>query len=804
MLQDLRFALRMIKGHPWFALAIISTIALGIGINTTVFTLVNAVLFRNPPFPDSDRLFVLSHVNQARNGQNRLGLGYQDYLDYREQAKSLEALEGFSNANGILAEPSVPPDRYRMARVTLGLLATSRTPPALGRMFNEDDMRAEAPAAVIISDRVWRNRYQASTEVIGRHVRLNGRDATIVGVMPPDYGYPVREDIWTPLVPTATERDDRTYRFLTVVGVRASDVTPAGVLSELSAIATRLEANHPTTNAGQTVKVETFVERWNGGEIRLLFLLSIGAVGLVLLAACANVANMLLGRALARNREMSVRTALGASRWQLIRQLLVESVVLSVTGGLVGFLLSYVGVQWFESAVRDSGKPSWVTFTMDFTVYGYFAAVSVLSGIIFGLAPAMRSSRADLTVSMKQGGRGGSARGSRLVGPLVVAQVTVAVVLLSGAGLMVRSFLAKQATNASMNKASILAGRIELPSDRYGSKESRIRFFESAVEHMAAIPGATAAAAMPALPGFGGVFRRVEIEGHPVERADDRPSLPVVPTTPGFVPMMNLSIVHGRNFEAGEGRPGHEVAVVTRQFASRFWPDGSAVGRRLRFNGETAGPWMTVVGIVTDFQQVPDRPGPGEVVLTPFTQEDPTSMLLVIRTTGHAELLSQAMRQATQSLDQDLALGDLRTFETSASREGMGYAVFGALFGVFAAAALLMAAVGLYGVMSQATGRRTREIGIRMALGATPRRVLTNVMRAGVWQLAIGLSLGLGAGFGATQLLQSILYGVNPGDPLVFGLIAGTMAVTGLLACWLPARHASRIAPVRALGAGEN
>lgn len=800
-MQDIRYALRTIAAHPWFSAAIVATLALGIGINTTVFTLSNAVLYKPLPFPHGDRIVSIVSTQPSQN-QQRMNLSYPDFLDLRAQTTAFERLEALGGGGGILSEPDIPSQSVGFARVTAGLLSMTNVPPVLGRTLTADDERPEAPLAIVIGESLWRTRYQEAKDVVGRAVRLDDKPATIIGVMPKGYGFPNNDAVWVALRPEGRNRDQRDNRYLLAIGMLKPGQSIANASRDVNAAAERLAAAYPDTNREIRGNVLTFNDRFSGGKARTVFQLMFVAVGLVLLVACANVANMMLGAALKRHREMAIRTALGATRWRIVRQLLVESVLLSTTGGLIGLGLTVLGVRAFDAAVtpENTGKPSWIVFEVDYRVLLYLAAICVGTGIIFGLAPALRSTRVDLNHTLKDGGRGGSGRSHWLSGALVVVQFTLAVVLLAASGLMMRSFLAGQRVNPSVPGSHVLTARVVLPNSRYPDKAATLRFYEATLPALAAMPGVTHAALMTSAPGLGAGRPRFELDGHPIDTPADRPSAPNVVVSSGYFAVMNLSIVRGRSFEVMDGQEGHEVAIVSRAFAAAYWPNDSPIGKRLRFNGDTTpDPWMTVVGVSDDLVQSSDRADPEPVIFTPYQRSDNGNMTIAVRMNGDAGALTNPLRQLMQAADRDLALSNVGTLESQLSTRLWPYRVFGTLFLVFAAAALLMAAVGLYAVMAEATIRRTREIGIRTALGATPARVLRTVMRRGVAQLTIGLVLGLGAALAATGAMRSLLIGIEPSDPITFVITMLVLAAVGLFACWLPARRAAAVPPVQAL-----
>ena len=803
MFQDFRFALRMIATHRWFSAAVIATLALGIGINTTVFTLVNAVLFKPVPIPGGERIVTIANYNLTKPDE-RSRVSWPDYLEYKKENRSLEGLEALQRDQGIISEPGNPPERFHLARVTPGLYTLLRSPPLLGRGFTIADGQAGAESVVLLGHGVWKNRYAGATDVVGRAVRVNGQPATIIGVMPEGFKFPNNEDFWMPLAATA-ELEKRSNRSLELFALLEPHTSITEASSDLAVIAGRLATEHSETNKDLGALVRTFHETYNDGPIRMIFLMMLGAVGFVLLIACANVANMMLSRALARAREIAVRSAMGATRWQIVRQLLVESVLLSSLGGLVGLGLSSLGVHAFDLATRDVGKPYWVIFTMDWRAFGYFAALSVLSGILFGLVPALRASRVDLSTAMKDGTPGSGSHRGRLTGALVVLQFALTVVLLAGAGMMVRSFFAVQKLNSFVRPQSLFTLRVQLPEakgEHYEQPETRRQFFEQLLPDLRAMPGVTQVAATTHFPGLGANQRDIEIEGrlNPDPKQPSRASFIV--QTPGYLSAIGLPLLTGRGFNETDGDTGKEAVIVSRAFAAKYWPGELADGKRFRFvEKDKPVVWMTVIGVTADMDQNPnDKKSPPLVHIT-YRQEPWGWMGVMVRAESDPTLLAGQIRAAVQKINQDLPLFEVRTLTTAIAKQHWFLSVFGTLFAVFAFTGLLMASVGIYAVVAQTTTRRTREIGIRMALGATAANIIRLVLSRGLIQLIIGLLLGLGGALGATRLIDQagFLIGTSSRDPAVFLAITLLLIAIGLVACWLPARRAARIAPTEAL-----
>lgn len=802
-MNDLRFALRMMAAHRWFSAAVIATLAVGIGLNTTVFTLANAVLFKPLPFQDGERLAVVASANRSQNIP-RMNMSYPDFLDMKVQASSFEQIEASDQRPTVISEPGRPPERFRMARVTAGFFRLIRTEPIMGRGFSPEDDAPGAPRVVLIGYNVWRNRYNLDPKIVGTPVRLDETPATIIGVMAEGFGFPNREEVWIPLIPTEAGRTDRRNRSLLVLGLLKPGLSIETATSDVTAVAARLQSAHQDTNKGVEALAMRFHDRFNGGQVGTMFSLMLGAVFLVLTIVCANVANMMLSRALGRQREMAIRSALGASRWRIVRQLMVESLLLSSIGGALALVIAILGVPAFDRAVANAGKPSWILFEVDYAVLGYLALICVAAAVLFGLVPAIRTARVDLNHGLKEGGRGGSGRVGWMAATLVVLQFSMAVVLLAAAGLMMRSFLAGQNVNPWVPRAQIVTGRVELPASRYPDADARTRFFENARERLARLPGVSAVALASGMPGMGAGRRRFEIDGKVVTTPADRPSAPWVIVSPTYFEVVGLPLVRGRTFNDTEGVTGNEVVMVSRTFAERFWPGEEAVGKRLRFNEEqTPDPWMTVVAVTDALVQSQQEAAAEPVLFVPYRQANPGSLMLALRTSGDGAQLMQPFRTEMQAMDVDLPLFDVNTLETTLDNQRWPYRVFGTIFGIFAICALLLAGLGLYAVMSQATGRRTREIGIRMALGATPGRILTGVMRGGAIQLAVGLVLGIGAALGVTGQMRTLLIGVVPSDPTTLTTTSAVLVTVGLVACWIPARRAALVPPVQALASDD-
>jgi putative ABC transport system permease protein len=797
MAHDLRFALRMILSHRLFSAAVVATLALGIGLNTMVFTLINAVLFKPVPVPGGAQLVSLMSRNLTQRDNNTMRVSYPDFRDYRAQNSSLAALEAASDEEGTLSETGNPPQAYRMEQASSGIFEMLHIQPVLGRGFLPGDDKPGATPVVVIGYGIWQDRYAGSPGVLGRQVRINEKPATIVGVMPKGFKFPSNVDMWTPPVPTA-DLEKRTNRPLALFGMLKPGVGILQANVDMSGIARRLAAGYPD-DKDVGITVETFHERYNGGGIRLVFLMMMGAVGFVLLIACANVANMMLSRAMLRQREMSIRSALGASRWRVVRQLLIESVMLSIFGGVLGLALAWLGVHWFDLSTQDVGKPYWIEFTMNYTVFGYFAALCIFSGLLFGIAPAMRFSRVDVNEVLKDGARtAGRHRGGRLSSLLVVFQFALTLVLLSGAGVFVHSLFVALAANQSVPADQITTARVDFPDEHYKDADARQRFYDQLLPRLKALPGVTHVALTSNLPGLGADSREIEIEHATVNDPAHRPSVSFVVQSPGYFDAINLPILLGHDFNELDGTANHKAAVLTRQCAEHFWPGGSAIGKRFRLYDEKnkPGDWITVVGVSANIVQELQEKSPNPLMFIPLRQEGWNGMALLIRSSNHP---IAAVRATVQTIDQDLPLRDVYTLPQAIQHQQWYLHLFSKIFAGFALIALMMAAVGIYAVLAQATNSRTQEIGVRMALGADARNIVALVMRRGLWQIAAGLGLGLAAGVPAARVMANLPIGVSPSDPLIFVVVASLLAIVGLLACWIPAHRAATLDPVKAI-----
>jgi putative ABC transport system permease protein len=805
-LQDLRFAVRLLVKDRWFTAVAVIALALGIGVNATVFTFVNAVLIRGLPFDDPDRILVVG-TRDARNRDR--GSSYQDFEDWRAATRTFAGLAAYSGQTLNVSDEGRAPERFQGPYLSANAFKLIGQQPLVGRDFRPEDDRPGAAAVVILGNGVWKNRYGSDPSVIGRVIKVNDVPSTVIGVMPEGFKFPSNADLWQPLVqmPRLTEQK-RDARNMEVFGRLADTVTLPQAQSEMDTITAKLARDFPETNKDIKARVMTFNDRANGGPIKLIFLSLMGAVAFVLLIACANVANLLLARSASRAREMSVRVALGATRWRIVRQLLVESVLLSIISGLLGLGLASVGVRLFDAATQGVGKPYWIQFTMDAKVFAFFAVVCLGTGIVFGLAPALHISKTDLNEVLKEGGRSGSSglRARRWTSVLIVAELALTLVLLAGAGLMMRSFLTLYRLDVGVETAHLLTMRLALPNQKYPTPEQRRVFYERLEQRLAGIGGIQAGTIATNIPLGGGSPRLLAIDGHEPAAGEQAQTVTQVTIGTRYFETMGLSLLRGRRFDDLDGTAGYDTAIVNQRFVATHFGREDPIGRRIKLtpDGPAApGPaptWATIVGIAPTIRQRNMQEAlPDPVVYVPLRAQPPTFAILLIRAQRDAASLTSLAREEVRAIDPDLPLFGIQTLDQQLAQARWPFRVFGTMFAIFAAIALALSAVGLYAVTAYSVAQRTQEIGVRMALGAQAPQVWWLILRRSIVQMVIGLGLGIGGALGVGKLLESLLVQTGTRDPATLTSIVALLVVVSLAACFWPARRATRLDPVNAL-----
>lgn len=798
--QDIRDALRTLAHDPAVTWVAVLALALGIGANTTVFAVVSSALSFHMGVDHVERLVAVTP------GEGIRGDLFQTMADLRVLQARVQSIEHwaayrFEQVN--VSDRRMLPERYACVQMTAGGWSLVNRKPALGRGFNAEDERPGAPATLLLSQKVWQNRYGGDPAILGEVVRVDGVERTIIGVMPPGIQFPEDADIWTPLtILDVTGRQNPGD--LLIFGKLANGASLAAARGEIEGIARWLAAQRRVRSSGPVVNVRPFLELIGVYDARAILIAMVFAVTFVLLIVCANVANLLLARAAARSREISIRIAIGAGRACIVRQLLVESVLLALAGGSGGWLVAFAGLRWFDwFTSRAPHRPSWVDFSMNPHVFAYLAAISIGAGILFGLAPALELARTDVNGAIKDGGRGaqaGGIRGRRASGVLVAFQMALCVVLLTGAGLMIHSSVNLYNVPLAVNPANVLTMRIGLPEASYPRREDQNRFFRRLNAGLKSLPGVKAVSLTSNLPLAGWMDFPCDFEGAASSDADHPPEAGQLIVGADYFRILGVPLRRGRSFEPADETAKAPVAIVNESFANRFWPGENPIGKRLRrARAGRPEPWMTVVGLVPDIQQDMRHLLQNEPLIYAPYAGDPRPMFVIAATAVPPAMLVQAFRRQVQSLDKDLPAQDVIPLQDRIEQQRLNVTSFGMLFTVFAAVALVLAVVGLYAVAAHAVSRRTQEIGIRMALGASRMEIFGLVLKQGMRQVALGLAVGLPLASVVSRGLQKALIGVSMVDPATFASVVLLLVVVGALGCAIPSIRAIRVEPLRAL-----
>ena len=813
--QDVRYGARMLLKNPGFTAVVVLTLALGIGANTAIFSVVNAVLLKPLPYPEPGQLVQL---RADWSGKPSTEIGSATFVEVKAQSQSLARIAAYSDGDMTLTGAGSA-ERVVVGAVTAEFFPLLGVQPALGRNFTREEDTPNGPKAAILGHGLWQSRFGGGADVLGRTITLNQQSYTVVGILPARFQYPEPFQLWTPLALGETGAGGGTFAkfgegmmLLKAIARLKPGATLEQAQTELQTIAQRIQPGGPTAapggnprprgeggSRGESVLTLVGLHEQVVGDVKGALLVLLGAVAFLLLIACANVANLLLARAAGRQKEMAVRAALGAGRWRVARQLLTESVLLSVAGGGLGLMMAFWGVralgQWSGASL-----PSMHRIGIDAWVLAFTLGVSVITGLVFGLAPAVQAWRADVNAALKEEGRGDTGgHRNRLRHLLVVSEVALALVLLIGAGLLIKSFSRLLDVNPGFRTEGVLTFQVTLTEGK--SSAQKINFIEQIVERLKALPGVQAAAATDSLPLTD--FSRItpaQIEGRPpidfrkAKPGEVRPtSRPTV--TLDYFNAMGIPVKNGRAFTSQDARPAAGVAIVNEAFEKHHFPGESAVGKRIRLGG----PWLTVVGVVNDVRQ---KGLAGDVKLeayTPVLEDAGEALSFVIRVTGEPANLVSAVRATVAEVEPNQALHNLMTMEQRLANTTTSRRLNTALLGSFASVALLLAVMGIYGVMSYAVTQRRREIGVRMALGAQKSAVLGLFIRGGLRLTLLGVAVGLAGAFALTRYLSSLLYSVKVTDPVTFLGVAVALTGVALLACWLPARRAARVDPMVAL-----
>ncbi len=805
--QDLRYGARTLFKNWGFTLIAVLTLALGIGANTAIFSVINAVLLQPLPFAQPDRLVTVWNDNLKEGGEG-FSVSYPDFNDWRAQQQSFEKLAAFRSRDLTMTGVGEPV-RLRGATTTSDLFPLLGASPRLGRVFSPDEDKAGNHAA-ILGHELWRSRFNADPQVIGRSISINSQSYTIVGVMPQGFTFPLSADPVELWMGAAIDSEggaaltaQRGNHAIEVIGRLKPGVKIAQAQAEMGRITQSL-AQQYNENTDLGALVVPFYDRVVG-DVRTALLLLLSAVACVLLIACANVANLLLARAAARQKEMAVRAALGANRRRVIRQLLTESVLLSFFGGIAGLLIAWWGTDLLLSFV-PSGLPRVVETAIDARVAGFALLLSIVTGIIFGLAPALFSSRFDLVTMLKEEGHGAGkgAQGNRIRNTLIVVQISIAFVLLVCSGLLINSFRRLQQVNPGFDPKNVLTFRISLPVTKYAVNENVESFYQRLISRIEALPGVTGVSAVQVLP-LSGMNSGVgfAVEGEPAD-----PSRPFPYDTsfrvarPGYFRTMGIQMLQGRDFDARDTLRGNQVVIINETLARKRFPNQNPIGRRINpsFAVDDRGiQWREIIGVVRDVHHSSLSEEPDLECYAPHTQAPWHTLTIVARTSNDPKGLIGAVRKEVNALDADLPIFNIRTLEEYLTSSVAQPRFSSLLLSIFAGVALILTAVGLYGVMAYSVAQRTREIGVRMALGAQARDVLKLIVRQGMVLALIGVAIGAMIAFAATRLMKSLLFGVSATDPLTFALIAILLVIVAMMACLIPARRAAKVDPINAL-----
>ena len=795
--HDMRYGLRMLLKRPAFTFVIMLTLALGIGANTAIFSVVNAVLLRPLPYRDAERLVVIAE--KMRDGQP-MGVAYPNFLDFRERAQSFTETAGFRQTPYNLVGVDKPV-RLKGREVSWNFFSILGVKTQLGRTFTADDDKEGAPRTVVLSHATWQTQFGADPSVIGKAISLDGNSYVVIGVLPADFEFFRRDDLFVPLSVSLSQADQErgNHGGLQILARLKDGVSFQQASAEMDGLAAQLGRAYPDTSSGESVLTYRLLDRYTS-NIRVTLWVLLGAVGFVLLIACLNIANLLLVRAAERQKEIAIRLALGAGRWRIVRQLLSESVLLGLLGGLAGLLL---GVWIMDGLLKlaPEGVPRLSQAKLDTTVLLFTLGISLLTGLLFGLLPSWQSARHDLHTTLKEGARSvAGTGGEKLRRGLLVIEVGLSLVLLIGAGLMLRTFYQLTHVDPGFETENILTMYLNLPRNAY-DKQRRWMFYDECLTRVKAIPGVRTAALTSSLPIDGSTWDSIFIDADkPVPPRTELPRASWTPVSANFFQMMGIRLLKGRAFTDGDvdGKP--TVTVINEKMATRLWPGEDPIGKRVKQGWpEDDTPWREVVGVVADVKlNGVDQETPMQAYL-PLAQMPSYTLSLVVRTNGNPLNMADTVERTIHTVDKDLPLFDVRSMDQLMGEAiGQQRLVLVLLLG-FALLALLLAAVGIYGVISYLVSQRTHEFGIRMALGAQTGEILKLVIGQGIKLTLAGVALGLLSAFELTRLMNALLFGVRATDPLTFVAIPILLTAIALLACYIPARRATKIDPMVAL-----
>ncbi len=801
-LQDLRYAARTLVKNPGFAALTIACLALGIGVNSTIFSVVDTIAIRPLPFREPDTLASLHTTHQA-NGIDRGSASFLDVRDWKARAHAFADIATVSGRSLTLSDKDEP-ERFAGATITWNMFPMIGVQPILGRQIREEEDTPGGPRVLLLSHGVWQRRYAGNPSVVGQVITVNGNPHTIIGVMPPKFQFPEQAQLWVPQTPLEYA-NPRSARNLSVMARLKPGVSLAEARRDVASMAEQL-AREERDDQGWGASAASLRDDMVPPNIRLVVFTMMGAVSIVLLIACANVANLLLSRATVRQREIAVRSALGAGRGRIVRQLLTESLLIALAAAPLGVAIAYIGLQWLTASIPPQNQaPYYIDWSMNPRIVVYTGAIAALTGLVFGLAPALQAAKTNLQESLKDGGRGsaGGAR-NRLRSALVVAEIGLSLVLLVGAALFIRSFLNLEDSRAGLDAAPLMTLRFYMSGDQYEPPDAMIRRVDDIVRRVEALPGIVSAMASNMVPLSGGGSGGPVVPEGVAVAAGQEPNVSWYAVTPHLLKTLNVPLVAGRDFTDAEGQGRSGVAIVNGVFAKRLWPNrNDVIGQRFQLLGDKQNQWIAVIGVVGDFRLFSVRDGkPSPYAFLSYPYEPTRNTGLTLRVAGGSPAsITSAVRQEIRKSDPTLPLFNIQTGEAARLNTFWQYRLFGWMFSIFGAVALVLASIGVYGVLSYAVSQRTQEIGVRMALGASRRSVFALIVSDGARLAGAGILVGMAGAFAITRVVKSLLYNVTATDPLSFVATATFLALIAILASYLPARRATAVDPMIALRA---
>ena len=816
LVQDLRYGARMLLKTPAITFIVILALALGIGANTAIFSVLNAVVLRPLPFDHPDELLFL---NERSPVLDEMSISYPNFTDWRNQNHVFEKI-GVYNRNSYNLTGLGEAERILTAQCSADLLSALHVTPLAGRLFTNDEDKPGAAPVVVLSYPLWQRRFGGQQSILNQSITLNGKGYTVIGIMPPEYAFPSRVEMWVPVGPLSDNpnwQQRGNHPGLYGVGRLKPGVTQAQAQADMNTVAANLNQQFPDTNANNGIRIRTMMEVLVGDTVKQTLWILFGAVAFVLLIACANIANLLLARATGRRKEMAIRAAMGAGRWRIARQLLTESLLLAFIGGGLGLIIARFAIKLILF-ISPTAIPRAREIGLDWRVLGFTLGVSVLTGILFGLVPALQAGEVDVHETLKEAGRGTSAR-HWLRSSLVIVEVATTMVLLIGAGLMIRSFYRLGNVNPGFSYQNLTSFTVALPQKKYSTEEQRSTFFNRLVENIRTLPGVQSAGVASGLPlGNNGWQTSFTIDGRPKPPPGDTPLMEACTVSPDYFRAMNIPLLRGRYFTDRDDRSfiagkdlskmnegerlqaGTNVIIIDEQFARKYWPGEDAVGKRIRFGSDESAPSLEIVGVVGRVKMEGLDSDSNRVQgYFSFSQVPFGGMTVIVKGQGDPNQLIASARNQVRTLDPDQPIYNIRTMDEIRGDSIAPQRLNLTLLSIFAGIAFVLAIVGIYGVMSYAVTQRTHEIGIRMAIGAQPRDVFRMILGQGMMLTIVGMVAGLLGAFALTRLMATMLFSVRPTDPLTFGGVALLLLTIALIACYIPGRRATKVDPVNSL-----